>query len=131
MRTADITMAPVTSKVAKLLHALQAELLSIPCDALPPGSIVLSPIPYPLKGRYSDNTNSRWLECSDANNTYLARYNSPHIKPNWDFQHTSRPGVWMCEERRQDSNGGTWNRYVGDFVQDDFGTLVKAEVRPC
>lgn len=125
MRTANITMAPVTPKVAKLLHALQAELLTIPEGSIPPDSIVLQPVPHNLRSEYRDFPDSRWLKIMSPGYNYSATFTTPYITPDWGWAHSCRPGRWICEEERRDTNGDTWRRTTGYFVQDDFGTLVK------
>lgn len=126
MRAANITMAPVTPSVAKLLHALQAELLTLPrADEIPAGSIVLQPRPQGLHGNYQDHIHARFLTIESNDYGYRATFSTPYTKPDWGREHNFQPGNWQLEERRRDSEGHLWTRYGGIFVQDDFGMLVE------
>lgn len=126
MHAANITMAPVTPEVAKLLHALQAELLALPQqDEIPAGSIVLNPAPTNLKATFLERSEVRSLELDDRNYTYSATYSTPYIRPDWGFEHSYAPGMWLLQERRRDAKGNVWTKNAGTFIQDDFGMLVE------
>lgn len=42
----------------------------------------------------------------------------------WWMKDRWRPGQWRLNETRLDGYGNKWERDLGDFITDDFGTLV-------
>lgn len=113
--TANLTFAPVTPPVARLLHQLQAELLKAgpTAPAIEPGAIVLSQVP--AAERRVNWWNDMQYEVTGAGCRaviYMQRYG-----------HDLR--YWIGSEMAHDAAGRMWKLDLGMMVMDDFGRLVQ------
>ena len=113
--SANLTFAPVTPPVARLLHKLQAELLKAEptAPAIQPGAIVLSGAPAHASfvldgtGLVMTSTDGR------PQQSFYREYDGVHA------------GRWWSHESRLDDLGRRWSRNCADYTIDDFGYLVE------
>ena len=122
-----LTLAPVSTKAAELLHALYAETLTAAEASLnvpPAGAIVLKEAPTSgLTARYDDSHGYRRLRLSKGFD-YEISLQTPmlgDIELRW-----CRPGLWYGSEERKDMQGRRWKGLLSCmYVTNDFGDLVE------
>lgn len=122
-----LTLAPVSTKAAELLHALYAETLAAAEASLnvpPAGAIVLQEAPTSgLTAKYNDSHGYRRLRLSKGFD-YEISLQTP-LCGNPEFRWT-RPGIWYGTEERRDMQGRKWTGYLpSHYVTNDFGDLVE------
>lgn len=123
-----IVLAPVSARLAGLLHELQAQVLKdIQAGndgrAVPPGAIVLQPRSKCRKYVYTDSAGVRSVTChfEKGEIVSLACYRAVQA------EHSLHPGCWYGDETLCDEQGRTWRHYTGAHVINDFGDLVPAK----
>lgn len=125
-----LTLAPVSSKAAELLHALYAETLAAAEATLqipPVGAIVLQEPPAGgLTAKYDDSHGYRRLTLRKHFDYEISLQTPMRGDPEWKWH---RPGVWYGSEERLDMQGRRWKGSLPfNYVTNDFGDLV--EVHP-
>jgi hypothetical protein len=126
--SAALTLAPVSSKAAELLHALYAETLAAAEASLqvpPAGAIVLQAAPtIGMRGEHYETNGYRSLRANSANWDYRIRLQTPLIADPKYVWH--RPGIWYGTEERSDMDGRRWESSLPNhYTTDDFGDLVE------
>ncbi len=124
-------MAPVTPRVAKLLHALQAEVLRVPTpEPVAPGAIVLLPVEGERRVRWSDDGLRVEVCIGSHRYTSAFEWSTTRAQPEWARQFgplEHAPGRWLVNETRWDEAGKPWTtRWATVVVDDGFGNLVEA-----
>lgn len=122
-----LTLAPVSTKAAELLHALYAETLAAAEASLqvpPAGAVLLKAPPTSgLRATYSDDHGYRQLYLRKGFE-YRIELQTPMLgDPRYEWQ---RPGLWYGSEEREDMQGRSWKSSLPrHYTTDNFGDLVE------
>jgi hypothetical protein len=122
-----LTLAPVSTKAAELLHALYAETLAAAAAALqvpPAGAIILKErLTSGLRATYHDGHGYRQLYLRKGSE-YRIELQTPMLgDPRYEWQ---RPGLWYGSEEREDMQGRSWKSSLPClYTTDNFGDLVE------
>lgn len=109
----------VTPAVQQLLHALEQQLLAEARRDV--AAQLADPAPAYTRQEHRVSGENRVICCSDEQGNELRLQTPLTADPGRPYL---RPGLWYGSETRLDTAGRRWIRHVGDYVQDDFGTLV-------
>lgn len=122
-----LTLAPVSTRAAELLHALYAETLASAAASLqvpPAGAIVLrEPPTCGLTATYSEHHGYRLLRLNKGYDYEISLQTPVCGNPEFPW---SRPGIWYGSEERRDMQGRAWKGSLScHYVTNDFGDLVE------
>jgi len=127
-RPPALTHAPMSASVAANWHQLQAETMkeSHSPATVPPGATVLPALPALASDDYyfshHGNTHMLAIGSSDNSDTYSKRHRCPD---SWVGLVKWNPAHWTQSLCRTDAQGRAWTCSGGDYVIDDFGSLVQ------
>ena len=122
---ARTVLTPTSPAVAKLLHALQAEMLEEThgLNVVPAGAIVLPALTTGFAHFENEGNTTSLAIGRHPNHTDM--YTVRHSRPKDWLPEWWHPARWSLHSTRTDTSGRRWASFCGTYVMNDFGDLVE------